>query len=320
MTVSVSDLYLILFYNIKGIGVKKLEEIYKKFGNFQIAYNAPFDDFKGLFKDEKLLSNINEFLNNRDNIIEKVKKTNELLKKKSIRYISYFNKNYPLSLRDIENPPIGLYIKGELIFNELKKSVSIIGTRDPSFYGHLKARKISKGLAKKGYIIISGLARGIDIESHIGALEGGGKTIAVLGSGVDNIFPIEHKNLANDIINNGGAIISESDINQKSTPYNLINRNRIISALSEASLIIEGNLKSGTNHEVNFAKAQNKRIFALKPIEPSREVSKLSLSLIRNGAIEIINHMEIINYLNSNPNRKELRNIVRKDIFDYIKN
>jgi len=320
MTVSISDLYLILFYNIKGIGVKKLEEIYKKFGNFQIAYNAPFDDFKGLFKDEKLLSNINEFLNNRDNIIEKVKKTNELLKKKSIRYISYFNKNYPLSLRDIENPPIGLYIKGELNFNELKKSVSIIGTRDPSFYGHSKAREISKGLAKKGYIIISGLARGIDIESHIGALEGGGKTIAVLGSGVDNIFPIEHKNLANDIINNGGAIISESDINQKSTPYNLINRNRIISALSEASLIIEGNLKSGTNHEVNFAKAQNKRIFALKPIEPSREVSKLSLSLIRNGAIEIINHMEIINYLNSNPNRKELRNIVRKDIFDYIKN
>ncbi len=319
MNLSVSDLYLIFFHYIKGIGVKKLEKIYKKFGNFQIAYNAPFDDFKGLFKDEKLLSNINEFLKNRDNIIKKVKKTNELLKKKSIRYISYFNKNYPLSLRDIENPPIGLYIKGDIYFNKLKKSVSIVGTRDPSFYGHLKARKISKGLAKNGYTIVSGLASGIDIESHIGALEGGGKTIAVLGSGIDNIYPVEHKNLANDIINKGGAIISEFDINQKSTPYNLVNRNRIISALSDASLIIEGNLKSGTKHEVNFAKSQNKIIFALKPIEPSREVSKLPLSLIRYGAIEINDHIEIINYLNYNPNRKELRNIVRKDIFDYIK-
>jgi len=299
MTINVSDLYLIFFHNVKGIGIKKLEEIYKKFGNFQIAYNAPFNDFKGLFKDEKLLSNIHEFLNNRDNIIEKVKKTNELLKRKSIRYISYFNKDYPLSLREIENPPIGLYIKGEIIFNELKKSVSIIGTRDPSFYGHLKAREISKGLAKKGYTIVSGLARGIDIESHIGALEGGGKTIAVLGSGVDNIYPMEHKNLANDIIKKGGAIISEVDINQKSSSYNLVNRNRIISTLSNASLIIEGKLKSGTNHEVNFANVQNKHIFALKPIESSREVSKLPLSLIKNGAIGIRDHREIIDYLSS---------------------
>ena len=227
---------------------------------------------------------------------------------KDIKPISFFNEKYPILLKKIKNPPIYLYLKGNLILNELVKSISIIGTRNPSFYGHTKARSIARSLAEMGYVIVSGLARGIDMEAHLGALEGGGKTIAVLGYGVEKIYPKEHSELVQEIIREG-AIISEYNNNEKKDKYNLVNRNRIISGLTQASLIIEGSLKSGTSHEVRFAKEQKKIIFALKPIEYNRKVSELPLKLINEGAIEVESPQEIIDYLNSHENKIEKKKI-----------
>ena len=319
MTINVSNLYLILFHGVKGIGIKKLQEIYNKFGDFQRAYNAPLSEFEDIIKEKKTLSNIYEFLKDRDNAIKEIKKINKVMSDNNIKYVSYFDDHYPKSLRKIGNPPIGLYIKGEYLFDKLEKSISIVGTRDPSSYGHSRARSIARELAENGYIIVSGLARGIDMEAHLGALEGGGKTIAVLGSGIENIYPSEHKNLAYDIIENGGAIISEVYIDQRSNPHNLVNRNRIISGLSIASLIIEGDLNSGTRHEAHFAKMQNKFIFALRPRDLTLEVSRLPLSLIEEGAIEIETSSDIINYLNSNINKKGPNKIIKENLIDYIK-
>lgn len=298
MTFNASNLYLIPFKNVKGIGTKALLEIYNKFGNFQKAYNVSLDEFEEIIKDKKTLNNISEFLNNRDNTIQEVISINKNLNEKKIKFISYFDREYPKSLQNIENPPIGLFIKGNILFNELEDSISIVGTRNPTFYGHTKARNIAREMVENGYIVISGLARGIDIEAHLGALEGGGITIAVLGSGVENIYPDEHKNIAKEIIKDG-ALISELYIDQRTNRFSLINRNRIVSGLSKASLIIEANLNSGTRHEARFAKAQNKYIFALKPKNPNNQSSKLPIELIKNNAVEIETASDILDYLNS---------------------
>ena len=298
MTFNVSNIYLIPFKNVKGIGDKTLFEIYNKFGNFQKAYNASLDEFEDIIRDKKTLINISEFLNNKDKTIQEVKNINKILNEKNIKFVCYFDKEYPKSLANIENPPIGLFIKGNIFLNEVEDSISIIGTRNPTYYGHTKARNIAREMAENGYIVISGLARGIDIEAHLGALEGRGITIAVLGSGVENIYPNEHKNVAKEIIKDG-ALISELYIDQRISQFSLINRNRITSGLSKASLIIEGNLNSGTRYGARFAKAQNKYIFALKPKNPKNQSSKLPIELIKNNAVEIETASDILDYLNS---------------------
>ena len=308
METDVPDLYLLIFREISGLGFKRIQQIFNKFQSFQNAFNSPLDDYKDIIKEKKILDDIKNLINNKEKTITKVKELNRMLRQNQIYFISFFNKKFPENLKRIDNPPIGLYFKGNFLFNELEKSVSIIGTRNPSFYGHKKARSIAKELAENGYIIISGLARGIDLEAHIGALDGGGKTIAVLGAGIDKIYPEEHSNLAEDIIKNG-AIVSEFGIDQNVKKFNLVNRNRIVSGLSSASLIIEGDLDSGTRHEANFAKEQNKLIFVLKPLDLDRKVSQLPISLIKNNAIEIESSADILKCLNSKTIIKEQANL-----------
>lgn len=317
MTFDASNTYLISFKNVKGIGPKKLREIYNKFGNFQKAYNASLDEFEEIIRDKKTLDNISEFLKNRDSTIREVKSIYNNLNEKNIKFVSYFDKEYPKSLQNIENPPIGLFIKGNILFNDLKDSISIIGTRNPTYYGHTKARTIAREMVENGYIVISGLARGIDLEAHLGALEGGGITIAVLGSGVENIYPEEHVNVAKEIIKEG-ALISELDIDQRINRFSLVNRNRIISGLSKASLIIEGNLNSGTRHEARFAKTQNKYIFALKPKDPDNQSSKLPIELIKNNAVEIETASDILDYLASRDSEDVINQPKPVLITDYL--
>ena len=297
MEIDGSDIYLYLFKSIKGLGIKKIQKIYNYFGDFEYAFNSSIEKYYKIIKDEKILNQIREKQNNKDIAKKEIDNYIKNFYYKDIKPISFFHKKYPILLKKIKNPPIYLYLKGNLIFNELVKSISIIGTRNPSFYGHTKARSIARSLAEMGYVIVSGLARGIDMEAHLGALEGVGKTIAVLGYGVEKIYPKEHSELVQEIIREG-AIISEYNNNEKKDKYNLVNRNRIISGLTQASLIIEGSLKSGTSHEVRFAKEQKKIIFALKPIEYNRKVSELPLKLINEGAIEVESPQDIIDYLN----------------------
>lgn len=308
MEIDGSDLYLHLFKGIKGLGIKKIQKIYNYFGDLEYAFNSSIEEFSKAIKDKNILNQIRQKQNNKDIIIKEIDNYIKNIYYKDIKPISFFNKKYPILLKKIKNPPIYLYIKGNLIFNELEKSISIIGTRNPSFYGHTKARSIAKSLAEMGYVIVSGLARGIDMEAHLGALENGGKTIAVLGHGVEDIYPKEHSELAQEIIREG-ALISEYNANEKMAKYNLVNRNRIISGLTQASLIIEGSLKSGTSHEVRFAKEQKKIIFALKPINYNRKVSELPLKLIDEGAIEVESPQDIMDYLNSHYNKIEEKKI-----------
>lgn len=207
--------------------------------------------------------------------------------------IIYYNDDrYPEKLRRIYAPPQKLYIIGnDKILN--KKGIAIIGCRKPSKYGIEMAYKFAYGLSKRGINVISGLARGIDSYSHLGAVHAKGKTIGVLGSGLNNIYPSENKKLCLEIIKNGGAIITEYEPKEKPLAMNFPARNRIISGLSEGILVIEAKQKSGTLITVDHGLDQGKDIFVI-PGNITSENSYGTNELIKQGAKLVTNIEEII--------------------------
>ena len=207
--------------------------------------------------------------------------------------IIYYNDDrYPEKLRRIYAPPQKLYIIGnDKILNE--KGIAIIGCRKPSKYGIEMAYKFAYGVSKRGINVISGLARGIDSYSHLGAVHAKGKTIGVLGSGLNNIYPSENKKLCLEIIKNGGAIITEYEPKEKPLAMNFPARNRIISGLSEGILVIEAKQKSGTLITVDHGLDQGKDIFVI-PGNITSENSYGTNELIKQGAKLVTNIEEII--------------------------
>lgn len=209
-----------------------------------------------------------------------------------IKEISIFDKEYPKSLKNIYDPPMKLYVMGDYsILNDFK--VAIIGCRKCSKYGEMCAKYFSSNLAMKDVIIISGLARGIDSFSHNSCINAGGKTIAVVGAGLDVIYPAENKWLYDKIIKTGGAIISEYPLGTKPLKYHFPARNRIISGLSDGVLVVEANEKSGTLITVEFALEQGKNIFVV-PGNINSLNSKGTNSLIQEGAKLVQNVADIL--------------------------
>ena len=179
-----------------------------------------------------------------------------------ITKINQNDKLYPYILKQIYDPPKYLYINGnEQILNS--KCIAIIGSREPTEYGKKIANYLSYNLAKQGYTIVSGLAKGIDSYAHIGALNANGKTIAVIGNGLDIIYPKENKKLEQCIIKNKGAIISEYDFGTKPEKHNFPARNRIISGMSRGVIVVEAKEKSGTLITVDFALEQGREVFVV---------------------------------------------------------
>ena len=179
-----------------------------------------------------------------------------------MEYISIENEKYPEKLKNIYNPPKGLYVKGDASLLK-DMSVAIIGSRNCSKYGEIVAKKFAMDLAKKGIVVISGMAIGIDSFAHIGTLLGKGKTIAVLGSGLNNIYPRENEKLFYKIIERGGLIISEYEPNEEPKSIHFPERNRIIRGLCDKLIVVEATKRSGTSITVNYALEQGKEVYAV---------------------------------------------------------
>lgn len=206
------------------------------------------------------------------------------------------SKFYPERLKNISSPPKQLYCLGNLEFLNYEKNIAIIGSRNCSYYGERAAKDFAFNLAKNDVCIVSGLAKGIDSFSHIGALNGNGKTIAVLGSGLDNIYPKENEKLFQNIIKNDGLVITEYPLGTSALKQNFPARNRIISGLSDAVLVIEARKNSGTNITVDFALEQGKDVFVV----PGNIYSKTSDGtnyLITEGAIPVLSYEDILRNL-----------------------
>lgn len=178
------------------------------------------------------------------------------------KIIKIEDEGYPDSLRNISWPPEQLYVLGnEKLLNE--KCIAVVGSRNCTDNGKKVAEEFARVLSKAGLTIVSGMARGIDTSAHIGTLKTRGKTIAVLGAGFKHIFPEENKKLFTEIIKNGGAVITEYEENVDIMPKRFVERNRIVSGLSQGIFIVEAKTKSGTATTAKFARRQNKKIFCL---------------------------------------------------------
>lgn len=227
-----------------------------------------------------------------------------------IEEISINSKEYPEKLKNIYDPPSKLYVLGNKGLLH-QKGIAIVGARKATQYGREVAYKISKELAENGINIISGLAIGIDACAHLGAIQAEsitqniiqqsiskiGKTIAVLGGGINNIYPKENIKLAREIIKSGGCIISEYPLNSKPEKLHFPQRNRIISALSDGVLVVEASKTSGALITAEFALEQGKDVFAI-PGDITREQSKGCNELIKDGAILITSSQEIQDIIN----------------------
>jgi DNA processing protein len=200
-----------------------------------------------------------------------------------IKEITIENQNYPQLLRKIKNPPKKLYFLGQIFPNE--NCFAIVGTRKCSNYGKEVAYKIASELAEAGLTIVSGFAPGIDTIAHKAAIEKGKRTIAVLGTGIDekSIYPKSNLKLIDKILECGGAIISEFPPGTHGTKYTFPQRNRIISGLSLGVLVVEARIQSGALITANYAKEQGKKVFAV-PGSIFSQASKGCHFLIKNGA------------------------------------
>lgn len=250
--------YWIWLSRIEKLGSIKTQKLLKKYGHPKNIWNAKKEELlkvegigeetaKQILKEEYRI-NLNKY--------------EKYMKEHNIELIHIYDKYYPEKLKKIYDPPIVLYIKGDkTILSEF--SLAIIGCRNHTKYGEIVAKNISYEIAKNKIVTISGLAIGIDSIAHIQTLKAKGKTIAIIGNGIDNIYPSENKKLAEEIVKNGGVIVSEYVIGTKPQKMNFPARNRIISGLSNGVVVIEAKKKSGTMTTVDFALEQGKTVFAI---------------------------------------------------------
>lgn len=243
------------------------------------------------------IKGFNEILAN--NLLDKEIKENldrymQKMNKEEVNIITIEDEEYPKILKNIYDYPISLYIKGnvEILKNN---SVGIIGCRNATQYGIKMAQYFSYNLAKKDMNIVSGLARGIDSYSHIGAIKAKGKTIAIIGSGIDVVYPRENQYLYRKIVEENGAIISEYPLGTQPVKMNFPARNRIISGMCKGIIVIEAKKKSGTLITVDFALEQGRDVYVV-PGNINSINSVGTNDLIKQGARMITTYEDVDNY------------------------
>ncbi len=282
-----TDFYMLWLSNIYGVGRKKIFQLLEYFKTPENIWSADIVELSKVegIKYEIVMKIIKS--KNEDNIYKII----ENMDKDNINFISYFDDKYPKSLKNIYDPPLGLYIKGTMPDESLER-ISIIGTRRCTEYGKSVGFNIAKDLGERNFVIVSGMARGIDTVAHKGAIAGKGKTIAVLGNGIDICYPSENRSLMEKIINNG-CVISEYPPKTAPLSYNFPARNRIISGLSRAVVVVEAGLNSGTFSTVESALENGRDVFAV----PGNITSKYSAGtneLIKQGCPPITSFDDIL--------------------------
>jgi DNA processing protein len=182
-----------------------------------------------------------------------------------VTLLTFFDEGYPDRLRDLPDPPPLLYVRGDASLLGSERLAAVVGTREPTVFGVSAAESLTGALAADGWGIVSGLAKGIDTVAHRTAVERGAPTIAVMGGGLDRVYPAENKALATRIIDSGGALISEQPFGEPPRPHHLIARDRLQSGLSVAVVVAQSGLLSGTMHTARFAAAQGRPVFCPVP-------------------------------------------------------
>ncbi|MHB8807691.1 MAG: DNA-processing protein DprA [Anaerolineaceae bacterium] len=281
--------YWVGFNYVRGIGAVRFQRLLKYFKDLETAWNATESELRNAGIGEKPLTNLMTF--RRQNDLDQIY---EEIQAKGIEIIIATDSNYPQPLRQINNPPPVLYVKGKIL-EEDSRSVAVVGTRKITAYGKNVVHDLGSLLAQNHITVISGMARGVDSEAHQAVLNAGGRTIAVLGCGIDIIYPPENFQLAKQIMENG-ALISDYAPGTQPEGINFPPRNRIIAGLTMATIVIEAGLRSGALITASFAADQGKDVFAI-PGSIYAPQSKGTNKLIFDGAHPLIRFESIFEIL-----------------------
>lgn len=277
--------------SIKGIGNKKIISLYRKYPNLDIEQltNKTFSEKLNYdIKNKDILFNLTD-LDILKNHIYKAEKIVDKHKKEGIEVVTIGDSRYPKMLRIIDDPPIVLYCKGNVELLNMSKNIAIVGTREPTDLGVKAAKKIANVFVSMGYNIISGLAEGIDSAGHIGALEANGATIAVMAGSLDKIYPKSNINLATEILQRKGLLISEMPLGSTLFRAAFVQRDRIQSGLSLGVCPVQTDVIGGTQHTIEFAKKQERILFCPKPLEPYEiKATRGIYELIKNNVANVI--------------------------------
>lgn len=282
--------YWVGFNLVKGIGAVRMRRLLDAFGDLEAAWNAPAESLVSAGLGHKLAQGVAQARGSVD-----LDRVWEELQNKGIQVITWEDEAYPRRLREIDQPPPVLYLRGTLLPDD-EWAVAIVGTRRITPYGRQITTDIAAHLASRGVTVVSGLARGVDAAAHQAALEAGGRTLAVLGSGVDRVYPPEHRRLAEQVIQRG-ALISDYPLGTQPDAVNFPPRNRIISGLSIAVVIVEAGEQSGALITANFAAEQGRDVFAV-PGNINAPQSIGTNRLIQQGARPFLNMEELLETLN----------------------
>lgn len=269
---------------IQGVGLKTVQVLRDVFGSAERALQATSEELR---KTERLSPTMRDLLS-RKPVQYPIERELELIHEYGCQVVTLYDDAYPSRLKEIDTPPVVLYIRGELT-TEDTLSISLVGSRDAKDYGRKVGYRLSYQLAQRGLTVVSGLAKGIDTSAHRGALEAGGRTIAVMGSGLSFIYPATNSDLA-EKITASGALISEFPMEVKPKPRNFPRRNRIISGLTLGTVVVEASNRSGALITARLAGEQGREVFAV-PGEIFSELSTGTHKLINNGA-KLINTVD----------------------------
>lgn len=290
--------YLLALHSINGLGPIRLKALLDYFQDPKLAWEDSSKHLTGIGIPQAVA----------DSLVDVRKKLDparyiDQIRQSDIFWLTIFDEAYPKLLKEIYGPPVVLYFKGEIL-PEDERAVAVVGTRKMTGYGKLVTEKISAELAQAGVTIVSGLARGVDTAAHKAAISAEGRTLAVLGGGLNKIFPPENIQLAAQIAKGYGAIISEFPPDHPSLPGNFPARNRIISGLSLAVVVTEAAQDSGSLITAKLALEQNRDVFAI-PGPITSDLSKGPAMLIKQGARLVTGGEEILEELGIEKGNRE---------------
>lgn len=297
-------LYWLGFSVFPGIGPVRFKRLLDHFGSARSAWDADVADLKKAGLGDITAKRLDEFRNN-FSIGDYFKK----LQTFDVRFFTLRDPDYPQLLSQIKNPPFVLYVKGDFDFRKTdnQKMIAVVGTRKITSYGSQVTELVARDLVDAGCVIVSGLAMGVDSKAHSVTIENNGKTIAVLGSGVDICTPRENIFLYRKILEAKGAIVSEFPLGQIPTKGSFPSRNRIIAGLCSGVVVTEGAADSGALITAEDAFLNNRKVFAI-PGPITSDFSKGPNSLIAKGAIPVGNTEDILKVL-AIPQRPRRRKI-----------
>lgn len=297
--------YWVGFTLVPGIGPARLRRLLEHFGHIELAWRADPGEYVRAGLDSKSVESL-VALRQRVDLDEQMERIERL----GVDVITWEDQRYPERLKHIYAPPPVLYVKGQILPSD-DWSIAVVGTRRASMYGKQVTEQIIAELVASRVTIVSGLARGIDSYAHHACLAAGGRTLAVLGSGIDVIYPPENAKLARQIIENG-ALISEQPLGTKPDAVNFPQRNRIVSGISMGTLVVEGDLGSGAMLTAGFALDQGREVFAV-PGNVFHRTSKGTNALIQRGAAKlVVSAQDILEELNLTfaPQQMEVRDLL----------